>query len=50
MNHQEYINELARQSAQKQASLNKKAASNIVKGFAKGGPVGAIVAGVKAAR
>ena len=50
MNHQEYINELARQSAQKQASLNKKAAANIVKGFAQGGPVGAIVAGVKAAR
>ena len=50
MNHQEYINELARQSAQKQASLNKKAAKDIVKGFAKGGPVGAIVAGVKAAR
>ena len=50
MNHQEYINELARQSAQKQASLNKKAVSNIVKGFAQGGPVGAIVAGVKAAR
>ena len=50
MNHQEYINELARQSAQKQASLNKKAAKDIVKGFAKGGPVGAIVAGVKAAK
>ena len=50
MNHQEYINELARQSAQKQANLNKKAAANIVKGFAQGGPVGAIVAGVKAAR
>ena len=50
MNHQEYINELARQSAQKQASLNKKAAANIVKGFAQGGPVGAIIAGVKAAR
>lgn len=50
MNHQEYINELARQSAQKQASLNKKAAANIVKGFAQGGPVGAIVAGVKAVR
>ena len=50
MNHQEYINELARQSAQKQASLNKKAAKNIVKGFAQGGPIGAIVAGVKAAR
>lgn len=50
MNHQEYINELARQSAQKQASLNKKAAANIVKGFAQGGPIGAIVAGVKAAR
>ena len=50
MNHQEYINELARQSAQKQADLNKKAAKNIVKGFAQGGPVGAIVAGVKAAR
>ena len=50
MNHQEYINELARQSAQKQASMNKKAAANIVKGFAQGGPVGAIVAGVKAAR
>ena len=50
MNHQEYINELARQSAQKQASLNKKSAANIVKGFAQGGPVGAIVAGVKAAR
>ena len=50
MNHQEYINELARKSAEKQASLNKKAVSNIVKGFAQGGPVGAIVAGVKAAR
>ena len=50
MNHQEYINELARKSAEKQASLNKKAAANIVKGFAQGGPVGAIVAGVKAAR
>ena len=50
MNHQEYINELARQSAQKQASLNKKAAANIVKGFAQGGPVGAIIAGVKAVR
>lgn len=50
MNHQEYIDELARKSAQKQASLNKKAAANIVKGFAQGGPVGAIVAGVKAAR
>ena len=50
MNHQEYINELARQSAQKQASLNKKAAANIVKGFAQGGPIGAIVAGVKAAK
>lgn len=50
MNHQEYINELARQSAQKQANLNKKAAANIVKGFAQGGPVGAIVAGVKAVK
>ena len=50
MNHQEYINELARQSAQKQASLNKKAAKNIVKGFAQGGPIGAIIEGVKAAK
>ena len=50
MNHQEYINELARQSAQNQADLNKKAAKNIVKGFAQGGPIGAIVAGVKAAK
>ena len=48
MNHQEYINELARQSAQKQANLNKKAAENIVKGFAQGGPIGAIIEGVKA--
>ena len=50
MNHQEYINELARQSAQKQASLNKKAAADIVKGFAQGGPIGAIIKGVKAVK
>ena len=50
MNHQEYINELARKSAQQQASLNKKAAKDIVKGFSQGGPVGAIVAGVKAVK
>ena len=53
MNHQEYINELARQSAQKQASLNKKAAKSTVKAFANfasGDMVGAIKEGVNAVK
>ena len=53
MNHQEYINELAKQSAQKQASLNKKAATSAVKAYAKfasGDMVGAIGDGIKAVK
>ena len=53
MNHQEYINELARQSAQKQASLNKKAATSAVKAYAKfatGDMAGAISDGINAVK
>ena len=47
MNHQEYINELARKRAERLASTQKNTAKNTVKGavqgFMQGGPVGAII-------